>query len=96
VSFAKKFTVQICVQGVMEELAHHRYYNSVLQADSYGHMANVPERRKCSMASSHYSLKRLVTDLAWTVVQTTAQVADLTRAVEEPELAALQMLSKCH
>jgi hypothetical protein len=81
---------------MMVELAHHRYYNSVLQADSYGHMANVLERWKCSMASSHYSLKRLVTDLAWTVVQMTALVADLTRAIEEPELVALRTLSKRH
>ena len=47
------------------------------------------------MASSHYSLKRLVTDLAWAVVLTTALVVDLTRASEEPELAELRMLSSC-
>ncbi len=80
----------------MGELAPHRHYNSVLQADSYGHKASVLERRKRSMALSHYSMKWSVTALAWTVVQTTALVADLTRAIEEPEMSELQMLSKCH
>ena len=98
VNFAKQrsVTAQICVQGVLEALVLHRRYNSVLLVCSNGRMASEPACRKCLMGLPHCSLKRLVADLAWAVVQTTLLVVDLIRAIEEPELVALQMLSRCH
>jgi hypothetical protein len=91
-------TVQICAQVVSEELAHRTHCNSVQQIDSYGHTANVPGRRKGSMAPSGHSWKK-----SMTVVETgaigpvvTALVADRAGVIEEPGRAALQMLSARH
>ena len=70
----------------MEELVHHRYYNSGLQADSYVHMARARERRNWLMASLYYSLKQWMTGL----------VVGRTLVTENSRMEALQMLSKHH
>jgi len=80
----------------MEGLVHHTHYNSALQADSYVHMANAPGRRNWLMAPLHYSLKQLMTELAYIVVQMTALVVALAWVIEDSGMEALQMLSKRH
>ena len=80
----------------MEELVHHTHYNSVLQTDSYVHMANALERRNWLMAPLCYSLKQLMTELAYIVMQMTALVIGLAWVVEDSGLEALQMLSMHH
>ena len=80
----------------MEELVHHRHYNSALQADSYVHMANALERRNWLMAPLYYSMKQLMTEVAYIVAQMTALVVVLAWVIEYSEMEALQMLSRCH
>ena len=80
----------------MEEPVRHTHYNSALQADSYVHMANAPGRRNWLMAPLYYSLKQLMTELAYIVVQMTALVAALVWVIENSGMEALQMLSKRH
>ena len=80
----------------MEELVHHRHYNSALQADSYVHMANAQEHRNWLMTPLYPSLKQLVTELADRVAQMTALVIGQALVIEDSRMEALQMLSKHH
>jgi len=59
-------------------------------------MANAPGRRNWLMAPLHYSLKQLMTELAYIVVQMTALVVALAWVIEDSGMEALQMLSKHH
>ena len=80
----------------MEELVRHRHYNSALQADSYVHMANAPGRRNWLMVPLYYSLKQLMTDVAYIVVQMTVLAVVLAWVIEYSEMEVLQMLSRHH
>ena len=82
----------------MEELVHHRHYNSALQADSDVHMANAPECRNWLMATLYYSLAQWMADLARKVVavQMTEMAVVRTWVIENSRMAVLQMLSKHH
>ncbi len=77
-----------------EELVHHRHYNSVLQADSYVHMANAQERQNWLMAPLYYLSKQWMTELAHREVQMTAPVVGLALVIEDSRMEALQMQSK--
>ena len=79
-----------------EGLVHHTHCNSALHADSYVHMANAQGRRNWLMAPLYYSLKQLMTELAYIVAQMTALVVALAWLIEDSEVEALQMLSKHH
>jgi len=48
------------------------------------------------MAPLYYSLKQLMTELAYIVVQMTALVVALALVIEDSGMEALQMLSKRH
>jgi hypothetical protein len=92
-NFHEELTAQICGQ---EEPVHHRYYNSVLQADSYAHMARAQERRNWLMVWLYFSLKRWMTELAYRVVQMIELVVGRTLVIENSWMEVLQMPSKHH
>lgn len=96
-------TAQICEQGVLGALVRHTHCNSVQRVDSNDHTANVPARQKELIAPLGHSWKRLVAEMASTVVEmdaidpvVTALVVEPARVIAEPGMAALQMPSARH